>query len=256
MLDKQLSVGPLNLNIADLGLTDDIQDKLNDVPKIIQAIVAMYIIAAIFIILSLFGSCGAVALIPNPSGRTIVMGNLGLAGGAVFFLLIGNLITTIGSGVVVDKVSDLGDKFGLSAVRGGRFMALSWAAFVLMLLAVFYWVYELPAEKKRAHNRAIGGYGGKEEAEWSETDSGYNSRENSFPREQQQEQGYPPTHAHDEMNGGYPAYPRGGMDQQPVSPLSNVDLDEHEQNLGRGTHEPEHAQQYGQQYGQQGYGRY
>lgn len=248
MLDKQLSVGPLNLNIADLGLTDDIQDKLNDVPKIIQAIVAMYIIAAIFILLALFGSCGAVALIPNSAGRTIVMGNLGLTGAAVFFLLIGNLVTTIGSGVVVDKVTDLGDDFGLSAVRGGKFMALSWGAFAVMLLAVFYWVYEFFAEKQRgsdAHDRAIGGFSfggaGKSEAGWSETDSGLASRENSFPQDQheqmqmQQEQGgygggYPPTHAND---GGHP----GARGQQPVSPMDDVPLDGY--NYGRGTHEPE-----------------
>lgn len=237
LLDKQLSVGPLNLNIADLGLTDEIQDKLNDVPKIIQAIVAMYIIAAIFIILSLFGSFGAVALIPNSAGRTIVMGNLGLAGAAVFFLLVGNLVTTIGSGVVVDKVTDLGGDFGLSAVRGGKFLALSWGAFALMLLAVFYWVYEFFAEKQRgsdAHDRAIGGFSfghGKSEAGWSETDSGLASRENSFPQEQQQQYqqqgGYPPTHA------------PGGMGQhgQPVSPMDEVPLDGY--NYGRGTHEPE-----------------
>lgn len=236
MLDKQLSVGPLSLNIADLGLTDDIQEKLDDVPKIIQSIVAMYIIAAIFIVLALFGSCGAIALIPNSAGRTIVMGNLGLSGAAIFFLLIGNLITTIGSGVVVDKVNDLGDKFGLSAVRGGKFMALSWAAFVLMLLVVAYWVYEFFAEKQRgsdAHNRAIGGFSfghGKSEAGWSETDSGLASRENSFPQGQQDQaamERFPPTHDHDGM----------GQRQQPVSPLDDVPLDGY--NYGRGTHEPE-----------------
>lgn len=230
LLDKQLGVGPFSLNLADIGLTDDIQDKLDDVPKIIRAIVAMYIIAAIFIILSLFGSFGAIALIPNSAGRKIVMGNLGLAGVAVFFLLVGNLVTTIGSGVVVDKVTDLGDDIGLSAVRGGKFMALSWGAFALMLLAVFYWVYEFFAEKQRgsdAHNRAIGGFSfnnAKSEAGWSETDSGLASRENSFPREQQQQCGYPPTHAPSGMG-------------QPVSPMDDVPLDGY--NYGRGTHEPE-----------------
>jgi hypothetical protein len=245
LLDKQLGVGPFQLNLADLGLTNDIQDKLDDVPKIIQAIVAMYIIAAIFVLLSLFGSCGAIALIPNSAGRTIVMGNLGLAGVAVFFLLIGNLITTIGSGVVVDKVTDLGDDIGLSAVRGGKFMALSWGAFTLMLLTVFYWVYEFFAEKKRgsaAHDRAIGGFsfgGNKSEAGWSETDSGLASRENSFPREQQQQQeqdgmggGYPPTHA----PGGMDQH--RGMDYPPVSPEMMDDVDLGGRNHTRGTDEP------------------
>ncbi|KAL1873947.1 hypothetical protein Daus18300_003820 [Diaporthe australafricana] len=242
LLDKQLGVGPFSLNLADLGLTEDIQDKLDDVPKIIQAIVTMYIIAAIFIFLSIAGSFGAVALIPNSAGNKIVMGNLGLAGVALFFLLIGNLVTTIGSGQVVEKVTELGDKIGLSAVRGGKFMALSWAAFGLMLLVVLYWCYEFFAEKQRgsdAHNRAIGGFGFQErklesDGGFSETSSGLASRENSFPPQQQQgghpqddysqndySQGaLPPTHA-----------PRGTGD--PVSPYDEVDL-----NYGRGTHEP------------------
>lgn len=155
MLDKQLSVGPLSLNIADLGLTDEIQDKLDLVPQIIQAIVAMYIIAAIFIILLLFGSCAAIVLINKPrGGGGIIKGSLGLAGAAVLFLLIGNLITSIGGGVVVDKVNEVGDDFGLSAGRNDKFLSLSWAAFVLMLFAVAYWVYEFFAEKKRAVRRA------------------------------------------------------------------------------------------------------
>lgn len=251
MLDKQLSVGPLNLNIADLGLTDDIQDKLDDVPKIIQSIVAMYIIAAIFIILALFGSCAAVALIPNPAGRKIVMGNLGLAGGAFFFLLIGNLITTIGSGVVVDKVNDLGDKFGLSAVRGGRFMALSWAALVLMLLVVIYWVYEITAEKKRmaennrAHDRAIGGYDDKSAAGWSETDSVPPSREDSYPQGNWDQQQYQAGRGGEyQQDHEYPSESQRDL----VSPMSTVNLEE--DNYGRGTNDYQP-----QPYSQPGYGR-
>ncbi|KAG8162259.1 hypothetical protein KVR01_008024 [Diaporthe batatas] len=230
LLDKQLGVGPFKLNLADLGLTNDIQDKLDDVPKIIQAIVAMYIIGAIFVLLTLFGSCGAVALIPNAAGRTIVMGNLGLAGGAVFFLLIGNLITTVGSGVVVDKVTDLGDKIGLSAVRGGKFMALSWSAFVLMLLTVFYWVYEFFAEKQRAHSRAIGGgsfgsrdLGGADKFEggMSETSSGSTSRTSSWEREQQRQDLQPPTYAND-------PYPRD-MGEPQAGDFQDVDLHNRQQ---------------------------
>lgn len=248
MLDKQLGVGPFQLNLADLGLTNDIQDKLDDVPKIIQAIVAMYIIAAIFVLLSLFGSCGAIALIPNPSGRTIVMANVGLAGAAVFFLLIGNLITTIGSGVVVDKVTDLGDDIGLSAVRGGKFMALSWGAFALMLITVFYWVYEFFAEKKRveaAHDRSIGGgpnFGGgssfdernldAEKYQTERTDSGFESQGSSDY--QQDNMGYP------QNDGGY-GYPQNdgqhqtrgqGMDQ-PVSPVSPGGMQDVDLGYGR-----------------------
>ncbi|KAI3401091.1 hypothetical protein diail_236 [Diaporthe ilicicola] len=241
LLDTQLGVGPFSINLADLGLTEDIQDKLNDVPKIIQAIVAMYIIAAIFIFLSMAGSFGAVALIPNSAGSKIVMGNLGLAGVALFFLLIGNLVTTIGSGQVVEKVSELGDKIGLSAVRGGKFLALSWAAFVLMLLVVFYWCYEFFAEKQRgsdAHNRAIGGLGfghGKSEAGFSETDSGIREEQDGYQVDPPEDVS-PQNYAHD------------GMDR-PVSSVSprmdNVDLGTYNQSpMSPNRGEPEYGRRY------------
>lgn len=225
------------MNLADLGFTKDIQDKLNDIPKVIQAIVAMYIIAAISIGLTLVASIGAIFLVggPNSSGRIIVMSNLGLAGIAVFFLLIGNLITTVGSNKIVEKVTKVGNGIGLYAEQGNKFIALTWATFALMVLAVVYWIYELLAEKKRgseAINRAIGGWGPKSEPAWSETSSGLASRENSFPQQQGPGQGmvggggggFPPTHA------------PTGMPVRPVSPMDDIPLEEH--NYGRGTHEP------------------
>lgn len=154
MLDKQLGVGPLSLNIADLGLTDEIQDKLDLFPKIIKAIVAMYIIAAVFIVLSFFGSCAAIALVNKSGGRSIIKINLGLAFAAFLFLLIGNAIVTAGRHEVVSKVKTLGEKFGLSAKGGDKFRALSWAPFVLMSLALIYWAWEIVfGEKKRADMR-------------------------------------------------------------------------------------------------------
>lgn len=77
------------------------------------------------------------------------MANLGLAGFAVLFLLAGNLITTIGSREVVKVVTEHGNKIGLYAEQGSKFMAMTWATLALMLLAVFYWVYEFFAQKKR-----------------------------------------------------------------------------------------------------------
>lgn len=148
LLDHELSVGPFSLNLADLGFTEDIQSGLDIIPKAIKAIVAMYIIAAIFIGLNFFASIGAAILIPK-SGVILATANLGLAGFAVLFLLVGNLITTIGSSKVVDEVTEHGNGIGLYAERGSKFIAMTWATFALMLLCVFYWAYEFFAQRKR-----------------------------------------------------------------------------------------------------------
>ncbi|KUI72484.1 hypothetical protein VM1G_07624 [Cytospora mali] len=226
LLDHELKVGPFSLDLADMGLATGIQDKINDIPKIIKVLVSMYIIAAVFIGLGLLASIGAVLVMPNPSAQLIIISNLGLAGLAVLFLLIGNVVTTRGSEEIVKVVTKDGKKFGLSAEKGIKFLAITWTTFGLMFLTVLYWAYEFFAEKKRgseAINRAIGGFsfGPKSEPAWSETSSGLASRENSFPQ-QHQGGGFPPTHA------------PGGM---PVSPMDEVPLEDH--NYGRGTHEPQ-----------------
>lgn len=167
LLDHELSVGPFSLNLADLGLTQDIQKGLDIIPKAIKAIVAMYILAALFIGLSFFASIGAVLIMPRSEVR-LAMANLGLAGLAVLFLLVGNLITTIGSSKVVKVVTEHGNGIGLYAEQGSKFIAMTWATFVLVLLSAFYWAFEYFAKKKggfpvrrgrseRDSTRAIGG---------------------------------------------------------------------------------------------------
>ncbi|ROV93503.1 hypothetical protein VSDG_06807 [Cytospora chrysosperma] len=231
LLDHELNVGPLSLNLADLGFTKGIQEKLDDIPKVIKAIVSMYIIAALCIGLTFFTSIGAVLLIPK-SGKIIVLANLGLAGLAVLFLLIGNLITTVGSNKVVEAVTSLGNGIGLYAQQGGKFIAITWATFALMLLSVFYWAYEFFAQKKRGsaqHNRAIGGSSLREknvtEESFSRSSSGLASlaSRDSFP---QQASGFPPTHAPgmpvnppmDEVPLGDYNYRTGAYGPPPVSP--------------------------------------
>lgn len=235
MLDHELNVGPLSLNLADLGFTKGIQEKLDDIPKVIKAIVSMYIIAALFIGLTFFASIGAVLLIPK-SGKIIVLANLGLAGLAVLFLLIGNLITTVGSNKVVEAVTSMGNGIGLYAQQGGKFIAMTWATFALMLLSVFYWAYEFFAQKKRGsaqHNRAIGGSSLREknmtEGSFSRSSSGLASlaSRDSFP---QQASGFPPTHAPgmpanppmDEVPLGDYNYRTGAYGPPPVSPYRQV----------------------------------
>lgn len=158
MLNHSLSVGPFQLDLADIGLVQDVVDTIDSamhtLTSCIEAILAMYIIACLFIGASMVLSVWAVFALTwttepgvhkTVSGRTkniALYSNLATAYFGTGFLLIGNLVTTIGGKYVVEKVREHGEEFGLYAYRGSKFLAISWAAFALVLIAAMLWTFQ------------------------------------------------------------------------------------------------------------------
>lgn len=145
LLDKQLKVGPFNVSLSDLGITQKLQAKLSSLPEIFEALCAIYIVSAVFAGLSILSAVAGFFLLPQ-RGRKVVIGNLSLALPGAIFLFIGSLMYTIGAKAAVKKIHSMGaDDVGLKVSIGTKFEALSWAAFALMAVAAFYWVYEFVA---------------------------------------------------------------------------------------------------------------
>lgn len=164
MLDKELAIGYFNLSLSDLGITDDLQSKLNDLPKLFETLAAMYIVSVVFTGLAIFGSAAGIVLVPS-SGRKIIIGNFVLASIAMLFLLIGGLLTTVGASEAQEDIKKKGgNDIGLVMNIGKKFEALTWAAFAMMTLATFYWVWEFVVAT-RARRRGAGAYGRRRGAE-------------------------------------------------------------------------------------------
>lgn len=173
MLDHDLTVGPFTLNLADLGIVQDMQSGINTMSKFLEIPVIIYYFGAVFIGLSILGSLAAVFLIDvegqdttkpvNPTvTRAVIVGNLGLATSAILFLFTGNTLITYAGKKVVQEVTEHGNKFGLYAYRGTKFLAISWATFALMALATLWWMLESFAllatyrwEKKGEKSRVV-----------------------------------------------------------------------------------------------------
>lgn len=177
LLDKQLSLGPFNVTLSDLGVTDDMMGKLKDLPSILKAIVAIYIISAIFTGLAVLGALAALFVLPGHAPRRVTLLNLGLAVPAALFLLVGSLLYTIGAAEIVKKIGDMGaDDIGLKVEVGTKFEALSWAAFALMVISVAYWVYEVVvvfrARKRAGTGRRARGKGKGEKYSMDSSRSG------------------------------------------------------------------------------------
>ncbi|PSR82490.1 actin cortical patch SUR7/pH-response regulator pali [Coniella lustricola] len=143
LLNKQLSVGPFNVSLSDLGFTSKLEDKLGKLPSIFEALAALYIVSAIFTGLSMLGAAAALILLPN-HGRILVISNLVCSGLGFLFLLIGSLMYTIGAAEIVKKIhSENAKDIGLSVSIGQKFEGLTWAAFALITIAAAYWVWLL-----------------------------------------------------------------------------------------------------------------
>ncbi|KAI1291670.1 actin cortical patch SUR7/pH-response regulator pali [Xylaria venustula] len=110
-------IGPLHLNLAKLGFTKNLQDKLDNISGQFQTLAGFYILAVAF------------------------SANLIVALLAAFVLFVGNIIV-VESGKSASKINNLGQHIGLSVSTGQKFIAITWTAFVFTVVMVVYWGYE------------------------------------------------------------------------------------------------------------------
>lgn len=145
-INQQLSVGPFQVTIADLGVSQDVQDKLNDLPKLAKALAAVFIVSCLLTGLSMLGSLAGFLLLPH-KGRTISFFNFILALLAVILLLASSLVATIGPKEATKQLQNNNiDAIGLEVISSTKLQSLTWAAFALMAISMFYWFYELVVE--------------------------------------------------------------------------------------------------------------
>lgn len=144
-IQQELKVGPFQLTLSDLGVSQDIIDKLNNIPKYAQALAAVYILSCLFVGLSMLGTLAGFFLLPR-EGRLLPFSNFAIGLLAVFFLLASSLIATIAPSEVTKQLQQQGidaDAIGLEVIASKKLQGLTWAGFALMLLTMFFWFYEL-----------------------------------------------------------------------------------------------------------------
>ncbi|KAF5670879.1 hypothetical protein FHETE_4327 [Fusarium heterosporum] len=158
MLDKQLSVGPFGLNLADINWPDDIQDSIDLLNSALFATFILYVLAVGFSGLAMLACIGAFFLFTRRGVNAV---NLVVSSLAALVLLIASILVTVASKKGVNKINDLGDDVGLSANLGTKFLALTWAAAAVMIAAAIYWFVHLclmRRERKRQWKPRKGSY--------------------------------------------------------------------------------------------------
>ncbi|KAH8884739.1 hypothetical protein GQ53DRAFT_376505 [Thozetella sp. PMI_491] len=162
LFDHELQVGPLHINLEDIGFTQDLQHAFDALPDLLKALGVIFILAMGFTGLSLLCSTSSLFLLPEHS-RVLFITNSVLAGLAFLSLFIGSTATTIAARKAAGEINDHGANIGLSATPGNKFIAITWSATILMAISTGYWAL---AWFKHRRGGAIFrmGYGGSDMA--------------------------------------------------------------------------------------------
>jgi hypothetical protein len=150
VLDREISVGPLDLNAADIPIPDDISDAVTYVNKFLLSIFVLFCIGAGFTGLSFLGSIAALSIgtlgksragsTKTGPSRSMALINAILSGLAALALMAGAAITTAVAKKGQEQINDKGAEVGISANAGTKFIIITWVSFAAMFVALLYWI--------------------------------------------------------------------------------------------------------------------
>jgi hypothetical protein len=145
ILQEALNKTRVPVTLDDLEWPDDIQTGVKTINVLMAASFVLYCIA----IAAMFLALGAAAVAIFAQGRLSACVNFALA--LIAFLAIGLASALVTAVVVkgVEVINEHGQKIGVEAYRGGKFLALTWAATALMLITIVVWVVEFCAGRRR-----------------------------------------------------------------------------------------------------------
>lgn len=156
MMDKELSVGPFDINPADLGWDERIQDKLDIVNDALLGLFVLYVLAMAFSGLAVLGSIAAVFLVEN---RILVIFNLVVSNMATLCLVTASIFITIILNKGVNEANDMAEEIGVHIERGNKFLIITWVAAGLMIGPLAFWTVRfctIRRERKRRYRHSKG----------------------------------------------------------------------------------------------------
>lgn len=137
--------GHSNVNLTALHWPQAVDDGLAALRTAQRAAFILYCIAIGFIALVTLFAIIAIVL----SGRLTAFVNILLSGLAFLAMGIASALTTAVAVKAANVVNKYGPDVGISANKGGRFMALTWVATVLMFLSMLVWMFECVVGRRR-----------------------------------------------------------------------------------------------------------
>lgn len=144
-LQKQLDKTQLNVTLADLHFPEAIEDGVQALKLAFNITFVIYVMAIIFTGLAVLGTLVGIFT----QGRMSAMLNVGLSGLSFLATMIASAIITYATTKIVNLINREGKVVNINAARGDKFIALTWAATALCLLATASWLIELIAGRRK-----------------------------------------------------------------------------------------------------------
>ena len=139
------------INLTELGWPESLDDAIQALEVATNAMFVLYCIGIAFAALALI--LALASLFTAPGGKLSACANVSVE--LIAFLAVGvasALATAIGV-KAAEVVNDKGEDVGVSAQRGGKFMALTWVATACLLVASLVWCFDCFAGRKREAGR-------------------------------------------------------------------------------------------------------
>ncbi|RKF83424.1 putative sur7 protein [Golovinomyces cichoracearum] len=146
IIDKQLQVGPLHIGLDKLKWPDSIQKKFDELSTALHAALAFYAISVVAAGISIF--TGLVLLFGSDS-LLLSLVNMACLFLSFFSLFIASIIITVVNSKSLKTVNENGNKIGLYAYKGHKYLALTWSSMAVMLLAVLSFAALMLTRKRR-----------------------------------------------------------------------------------------------------------
>ncbi|KAL2021595.1 hypothetical protein VTK56DRAFT_6948 [Thermocarpiscus australiensis] len=162
-LQTTLTPPNLNLSLSDLGMSCSLQDELDSLQPLLKAFAVIFATGAgltgVSILSSIVGAllCAHASSHGCPAAPLSIWGNILVASTAVFLLVLGGLMATVGARIAAAKVNLEGAEFGITAVAGTGWVILTWVGVLLMGLALACWVWSAVSWRKGRVVRRGGG---------------------------------------------------------------------------------------------------
>jgi hypothetical protein len=138
IIEQKLNESNLPITLQDLNWPDDIQRGIDALHVLQTAVFVLYCISIGLIFIALIPSLIAVFTSGRMSACCCVIFS------ALAFLAVG-IASALVTAVIVEGVKVInrhGEQIGLSADRGNKFMAITWASTALTLVALIWWLLE------------------------------------------------------------------------------------------------------------------
>ncbi|KAF2786634.1 integral membrane protein-like protein [Melanomma pulvis-pyrius CBS 109.77] len=154
VLERALNESGVDVTLADLDWPADIQKGIDALRIISKTVFVLYCIGIALIFISLVAavpalfSAGRMAACLNVMVSTLALLAIGIASALVTAVIV----------KAADTVNKYGNEIGVEAQKGGKFLALTWAATALMFVTLCVWTFETCCGHRRRERRGEGAY--------------------------------------------------------------------------------------------------